>query len=145
MNRPKASCIAGFNGEADIYRRRRCGGGLLFEEAGINLTLIPYLSMSYTTTSINGISIRLTKERWGHIVEEHAELDGMMDTVLLTVNSPEIVLAGNSGEFLAVRKFEPKKYLVVPYREFNNDGFIITAFLTRRIHSLQRRKQIWPR
>ncbi len=87
----------------------------------------------------------MTNERWGHIIEEHAELYEMVDFVLLTVNSPEIVLAGNSGELLAVREFEPKKYLVVPYRELNNDGFIITAFLTRRIHSLQRRKKIWPR
>ncbi|EFI32864.1 hypothetical protein Dthio_PD0172 [Desulfonatronospira thiodismutans ASO3-1] len=101
--------------------------------------------MSYTTTSINGISIRLTNERWGHIVEEHAELGEMMDFVLLTVSNPDIVLAGNSGEFLAVREFDTKKHLVVPYREINKDGFIITAFLTRRIQSLQRRKQIWPR
>ena len=101
--------------------------------------------MSYTTTSINGISIRLTNERWGHIVEEHAELGEMMDLVLLAVSNPDIVLTGNSGEYLAVREFETKKYFVFPYREISNDGFIITAFLTRRIHSLQRRKQIWPR
>ncbi len=101
--------------------------------------------MTYAITSINGTIIRLTNERWTHIIEEHAELYGMMDFVLLTVSNPEIVFTGNSGEFLAVREVESKKFLVVPYRELNNDGFIITAFLTRRLHSLQRRKKIWPR
>jgi hypothetical protein len=36
------------------------------------------------------------------------------------------------------------KYIVVVYREQENDGFVITAFLTRRIRSLERRKQVWP-
>ena len=45
---------------------------------------------------------------------------------------------------LALQKVESKKYLVVVYRELKKDGFIITAFLTRRIKSLMKRKQIWP-
>ena len=35
--------------------------------------------------------------------------------------------------------------MVVVYRETNpSDGFVITAFLTRRLRSLDRRNQIWP-
>jgi hypothetical protein len=30
------------------------------------------------------------------------------------------------------------------YRELQEDGFIVTAFLTRRIRSLDRRGQLWP-
>jgi hypothetical protein len=33
---------------------------------------------------------------------------------------------------------------VAVYREQQHDGFIITAFLTRREASLKRRKQLWP-
>jgi hypothetical protein len=38
----------------------------------------------------------------------------------------------------------PGKLLVVVYREAGGDGFVITAFLTRRLSQLDRRKQIWP-
>ena len=34
--------------------------------------------------------------------------------------------------------------MVVVYRELLNDGFIITAYLTRRLRSLAKRKQLWP-
>jgi len=37
------------------------------------------------------------------------------------------------------------KHLVVVYREIENDGFIITAFITSKIESLNRRNQIWPK
>ena len=64
--------------------------------------------------------------------------------ILETVAEPEQILAGNQKELLAVREIEPGKYLVVVYRELNFDGFIITAFVTRRVQSLRRRKQVWP-
>jgi hypothetical protein len=97
-----------------------------------------------TTFSVHGTRIRLTDERWAHILEEHGEISGMMDAVLQTVNEPQVIFAGNSGELLAVREIEAGKYIVVPYREQDRDGFIITAFVTRRFHSLQRRAQLWP-
>ena len=45
---------------------------------------------------------------------------------------------------MAVRELEEGKYLVATYRELNGDGFLITAFLTRRIRSLSKRRQLWP-
>jgi hypothetical protein len=100
--------------------------------------------MTVTVASKNGIPIRLTDERWAHIVEEHSELAGMRLEVLETIAQPLLILAGGASELLAVRELEPGKFLVVVYREFVNDGFIITAFLTRRTASLSRRKQLWP-
>ena len=100
--------------------------------------------MSDTATSVNGINVRLTDERWAHIVEEHGELNGLRAEVLQTVKQPERILAGNEGEFLAVREMAQGKYIIVVYRELKDDGFVITAFLTRRIRSLAKRKQIWP-
>ena len=64
--------------------------------------------------------------------------------VLENVSQPERVLAGGEGELLAVRTLEVGKFLVVVYRELEEDGFIITAFITRRVGSLDRRKQLWP-
>jgi hypothetical protein len=95
-------------------------------------------------TSRSGASIRLTDERWAHIIEEHGEISGIRALVLSAVQAPDRVLAGVSGELLAVREAEPGKWLVVAYRESGDDGFIITAFLTRRWRSLERRQQLWP-
>ena len=94
-------------------------------------------------TSKHGVPIRLTDERWAHITEEHAELAGLRQEVLATIDEPERIYLGHAGERLAVREFEAGKYLVVVYREQEGDGFIITAVLTRRIQSLERREQRW--
>ncbi len=94
--------------------------------------------------SRNGVRIRLTDERWAHISEEHGELAGMRAEVLDTVAHAARVYAGNASEMLAARETSPGKWLVAVYRELRDDGFVITAFLTRRIASLERRKQLWP-
>ena len=100
--------------------------------------------MTSTGTSKNGKLIRLTDERWVHIIEEHAELAGMRLEVLEAVAEPGRILEGGEGELLAVRELEVGKLLVVVYRELEIDGFIITAFVSRRTASLNRRKQLWP-
>jgi hypothetical protein len=95
--------------------------------------------------SVNNISIRLTDERWFHIVENHDDLAGMAFEVLTAVAEPNFVVQGWRGEFLAVKKLN-RKYLVVAYRENKKkkDGFIITAFTTYKIHQIKKRKIIWP-
>ncbi len=94
--------------------------------------------------SKNDISIRLTDERWSHIVEEHCELAGMRLEVLETVENPSRILEGKSGELLAVRNISSDKHLVVIYTEIERDGFIITAFITSKTKSLDRRVLVWP-
>ena len=94
--------------------------------------------------SKDGLPIRLTDERWTHITEEHSELAGMRLDVLQTVAQPERILSGGGGELLAVREVQPGKWLVVVYRQDAHDGFIITAFMTRKARSLSRRTQVWP-
>ena len=100
--------------------------------------------MTETVTSKNGAAIRLTDERWSHITEEHAELAGLKWDVLETVSQPERILVGGAGELLALKKQTDGKTLVVVYREDIDDGFVITAFLTRREAALNLRKQLWP-
>ncbi|HLW79527.1 MAG TPA: hypothetical protein VKU44_08010, partial [Terriglobia bacterium] len=48
------------------------------------------------------------------------------------------------GELLVFHEVEPGERLLAAYREFKDDGFVITAFLTRRKAALERRKQLWP-
>ena len=94
--------------------------------------------------SKNGVPIRLTDERWTHITEEHGELAGLRLEVLEAIAEPARVLEGRGGELLAVRELEPGKDLVAVYRELEQDGFVITAFVTRRRAALDRRRQRWP-
>ena len=94
--------------------------------------------------SKNGVPIRLTEERWIHITEEHSEMAGYYFEVLETVEQPEAIYEGKMGEYIAVRKIDKGKYIVVAYRELSKeDGFVITAFLTRRRKQLERRRKIW--
>ncbi len=101
--------------------------------------------MTATVTSKNGVTIRLPEERWDHILTGHGELAEMQQDVLDTVAEPERILAGGAGELLAVREIEEDKWLVVIYRELDDeDGFIITALVTRRTQWLEKREQQWP-
>ena len=94
--------------------------------------------------SKNNVPIRLPKERWFHITEEHSEMAGYYFEVLETVEEPEAIYESKAGECLAVKEAERGKYIVVVYREISkDDGFIITAFLTKRKGQLERRRKIW--
>jgi hypothetical protein len=99
----------------------------------------------YKVLSKRGILIRLTDERWAHITEEHCELAGLRLEVLETIANPSRILAGHRDELLALREVSPGKHLVVVYRELENDGFVVTAFLTTKTKSLDRRVQVWPK
>ena len=94
-------------------------------------------------TSKNSLRIRLTDERWTHIINEHAELTDMQIEVLNAIAEPQRILEGGAGEFLAVHEVEVGKWLVVVYREMEDDGFVITAFLTRRGRALEKRRVVW--
>jgi hypothetical protein len=84
--------------------------------------------------SKSGVPIRLTDERWCHIVENHDDLAGYYDEVLLTVENPDFVMRGYRGALVAVRSLGRRKYLAVIYRELSRkDGFVITAFFTAQI------------
>jgi hypothetical protein len=84
--------------------------------------------LAETVFSKNNLPIRLTDKRWAHIIEEHCELAGMRFEVLETRANPLRILRGNAGELLALREISRRKYLVVVYRESEDDGFVITAF-----------------
>jgi hypothetical protein len=100
--------------------------------------------MLHTVVSKNAKIIRLTDERWAHITDEHCELAGMRAEVLETIASPDKIVSGGNGELLAVKELPASKFLIVVYREHDKDGFIITAFLTSKVQSVLRRKQVWP-
>lgn len=92
-------------------------------------------------TSVNGVPIRLTDERWSHIVNARDDIAGYYDDCLRVVEEPDLILAGYRGSLKAVKGFGRNRYLVVVYRELSQeDGFIITAYFVSRIN---RRKTVW--
>lgn len=91
--------------------------------------------------SVDGVPIRLTDERWGHISRRHPELKPLKNQVLGCVGKPNFIQRGDSGEKLAVAKIKGR-YLVVAYREVSGiDGFILTGYLTRQYSS--KREVLW--
>ncbi len=99
----------------------------------------------HTIYSKNKILVRLTKELWFHIVENHNELAGRISEVLETVAEPDIITKGVKAELLAVKKIN-NKWLIVVYKEIEKkDGFIITAFITSRIKYLLKKEIIWKK
>lgn len=80
--------------------------------------------------SVNGVPIRLTYERWYHIVENHDELASYFHDVLDTIERPDLVARGNKGSLKASKNMGKRKWLVVIYKELSKrDGFVITAYL----------------
>lgn len=91
--------------------------------------------------SVNGVPIRLTAERWFHIVENHDDLAGHYDDVLSAIENPDLLLRGHRGALIAVRGAGPGEYLAVVYKQVStDDGFVVTAYFTSKI---ERRKAIW--
>ncbi|HZY38199.1 MAG TPA: hypothetical protein VFE53_16195 [Mucilaginibacter sp.] len=98
-----------------------------------------------TVKSINGKTIRLTDERWLHIVEGHPEMAGHLNDVLLAVAAPDKVLEGSLDELLAIVHEQKSRLLVVVYKEDKADGFIITAFFTSKVNKLLQRTILWQK
>ncbi|MBI2012218.1 hypothetical protein HYS91_05635 [Candidatus Daviesbacteria bacterium] len=98
-----------------------------------------------TTTSKNGVLIRLTEERWKHICLMHPSLENKQTKVLATVKNPEYIFGGKAEELLAVSATSKQAYFVVVYKESKLDGFIITAFETTDTLWLFKKELVWSK
>ena len=99
--------------------------------------------------SVNKIPIRLTEERWYHISIGHPEMANYYYEILETIENPQTVYKGNHGELLALsdQQKNTDKRIVVAYRELpeEQDGFVITAFLSNKLNYLEKKEIIWKR
>jgi hypothetical protein len=77
-----------------------------------------------------------------HIVEARDELAGRAQEVLAVVEGPDWVTRGYRDSLVAWKGYGRMRYLAVIYKEIGaTDGFIITAFFTRKP---RKRKKVWP-
>ena len=91
--------------------------------------------------SINSVPIRLTEERWEHIVNNKPYMERYHETMFEAIENPNWVLRGYAGSLIAVLVVAKHKYLHVVYKETSqDDGFVITAFIAR---SYNRRMVTW--
>jgi hypothetical protein len=95
--------------------------------------------------SKNGVPIRLTEERWLHIIENHDDLAVYYDDILNCVEEPDYIIKGYRNALVALKKVDERKFLAVVYKELSNfDGFIITAFFTSKI-KLESEEIVWQK
>ncbi|BBO17193.1 conserved hypothetical protein [Candidatus Brocadia pituitae] len=102
-----------------------------------------------TVTSKHNKEIRLTAERWAHIVESHDYMAGNHDVVPETLESPDIIVGGTKDGLIAIKHyaktFISEKHAVVIYKEQEIDGFVITAFMTSKPEKITRKGVEWKR
>ena len=100
--------------------------------------------MLESVLSKNEIQIRLTLERWLHITETHSEMAGYYYEILETISDPDAIYEGSNNEYIAIKRLIGEKHIFIIYKEVSEtDGFIITAFLSKKINSLRNRRVIW--
>ena len=108
---------------------------------------IKSIVVSTTVKSKNKILIRLTNERFNHIIKSHPEiLKSDYLTILKTIEKPDIIFAGYKKELsVAKRQKTKKRWFVVIYKEEAKDGFVITAYVTTDTRWLLKKKIIWSK
>ena len=95
--------------------------------------------------SKDSVPIRLTEERWFHIIENHDDLAGHYDNVLQTIEDPDYIIKGYKKALIALRRTSKKRFLAVVYKEISKkDGFVITAYFTSKL-SLEKEVVLWEK
>jgi hypothetical protein len=95
--------------------------------------------------SRNGVPIRLTEERWFHVVETHDEMAGRYDEVLSAIEMPDYIIQGYGDALVALKMIGKKKFMTVIYKEIGKkDGFVITAFLTSKVR-IEKEVVLWQK
>jgi len=81
--------------------------------------------------------VRLSKKVLGHIVARHPEVKAYTREISEAVRNPDLVVRGLRGELKALRFYQAlhvgMKYLVVVYREFDDEKVIITAYFSSNV------------
>jgi NADPH-dependent 2,4-dienoyl-CoA reductase/sulfur reductase-like enzyme len=99
--------------------------------------------------SKTGRKIRLTGERWSHIIESHDYMAGNKDLVLETLEDPDIIVDDEEDALIAVKHYLKtsigEKDVAVVYKESEYDGFVITTFMTSKPEKIIKKGVIWKK
>lgn len=92
--------------------------------------------------------IRLTDERYAHLVADHPEMGNQFEKIAETLRSPEKVVKSKTDEkvVLYYRLYlstpVTQKYMCVVVKISNEDAFAITAYFT---NTIKKGETIWPK
>ena len=80
-----------------------------------------------------GKQVRLTKERWNHIIDRHPEIKPHLSKIKIAIQEPEIIIENpyNKNEKYYHKYFKGLKNFLIVILE-TNKKFIITAFIARK-------------
>jgi hypothetical protein len=91
--------------------------------------------------SVNGVPVRLTDERWAHILDSHPELASYRETILDAVEKTDYILVSRRGVLAAVVVLGRRAFLHVFYVEKGRlDGFILSARVEEK---MDKAKIVW--
>ena len=60
------------------------------------------------------------------------------------MEEPDYIIQGYGEAIVALKEFEKGKFLAVVYKEFEADGFIITAYFSNKI-KLENEVMLWQK
>ena len=94
------------------------------------------MTLLFEVEDRNGKLIRLTTEQWAHINKEHPDVSNWQELRDVLIRPTAIVSSDRDPVkvkwFYRLNKKE-KLYLFVSVKYLNGEGFIITAYYTRKI------------
>jgi len=76
----------------------------------------------------------------------HPEIADYYYEILEVIENPETVYEGNDDAKIAIKELQGRldKFVVVIYKEVSaDDGFVITAYLSKKKQEFQRKKVLW--
>ena len=90
-----------------------------------------------TVRDPDGVEVVLRDERWAHIIGGHPELVGFEASILAAISAPSVRRPGRDPDerwyYVEPRPPSPSRWLKVVVRYGPHGGWIVTAFLRRRM------------
>lgn len=94
------------------------------------------MSILFNITDKSGRKIRLTKERWQHINQEHPDVN-YLEELKETLTNPLKITPSKYDPDTVCYHYRyiknSRKYLMVAVKYITGDGFIITSYYMRKI------------
>lgn len=92
----------------------------------------------FKITDKSNRKIRLTKERWKHIVTEHPEISIHFIDIQNTLRFPQAIRISENDEKVRFYYSYHKeriiaRYLLVAVKYLNGEGFVITSYFVNKI------------
>lgn len=78
----------------------------------------------------------------------HPEIAAYYFEILDTIETPDTIYEGSNEAKIAIKNFQKefRKFIVVVYKETSiNDGFVITAFFTKKLNEFKNKRVLWKR